>query len=190
MNNNSNYSYNQRSDNSYYHQYNTRQKKIVNSWKQHNSQHNNSSYSSDNLKQGVTLEAGQTVQVAGKTLQIEFLTKPNGEKVAQLKELNTSSHNSSSSKQQQDHQHQHSDSASNFSQHVDTLSRYNGRKKFRNYYKPKHQHAYGTDDSSNQHEDDQMWIPATDSDKSHANDSFCTSEKLADARSAIPSDTS
>jgi hypothetical protein len=40
----------------------------------------------------VTLEAGETIQVAGRTLQIEFLTKANGEKVAQVKELSQGSH--------------------------------------------------------------------------------------------------
>jgi hypothetical protein len=39
----------------------------------------------------VTLEAGETIQVAGRTLQIEFLTKANGEKVAQVKELSQGS---------------------------------------------------------------------------------------------------
>ncbi len=67
------------------------------SWKSYNSESNGSS--DNNLKQGITLEAGETVQVAGKTLRIEFLTKPNGEKVAQLKELSSGpSHSGSYSK--------------------------------------------------------------------------------------------
>jgi hypothetical protein len=39
------------------------------------------------LKKGVTVEAGETIKVGNTTLRIDFLTKSNGEKVAQLKEV-------------------------------------------------------------------------------------------------------
>ena len=39
------------------------------------------------LKKGVTLEAGEIIKVGNTTLRIDFLTKSNGEKVAQLKEV-------------------------------------------------------------------------------------------------------
>jgi len=79
----------------------------MNSQKSYNSQPYGSSHG--NLKQGVTLEAGETIQVGGKTLQIEFLTKANGEKVAQLKELgNASGSNHSNYQHPKGHHTQHS----------------------------------------------------------------------------------
>ena len=35
----------------------------------------------------MTLEAGETIKVGNTTLRIDFLTKSNGEKVAQVKEV-------------------------------------------------------------------------------------------------------
>ena len=39
------------------------------------------------MKKGVTVEAGETIKVGNTTLRIDFLTKSNGEKVAQVKEV-------------------------------------------------------------------------------------------------------
>ena len=47
----------------------------------------NNSHDQTGLRKGVTLEAGETIKVGNTTLRIDFLTKSNGEKVAQIKEV-------------------------------------------------------------------------------------------------------
>jgi len=42
---------------------------------------------SSGLKKGMTLEAGETIQVGNTTLRIDFFAKSNGEEVAQIKEV-------------------------------------------------------------------------------------------------------